>query len=278
MVQVRYPQIKQRLVYGISAPVTSAPLTELEAFSETDKARIGFHNDCLLASSDDFGTYEDYGSSTTPRRTANATLRKYFSDDSKFVVVGGETCSDGFSPQNNCEPEGKAEAELRNMHYSYLNTDYNNQVNNDWVDGGCMDKIKRNLGYRFVLKEGTFPSVISQNDSLNIRLAIENVGYASPYNARPVELILKDTSTGYFFSFSFDTQIQQWFSGPIELSQSFNIENVPAGEYTLFLNLPDAHESIAERSVYSIRFANEDIWEEETGYNRLNHVVKITAR
>lgn len=47
MVQLRYPQIKQRYIYGINALITSAPLTDAQAFSENDIARLGYHNDCF---------------------------------------------------------------------------------------------------------------------------------------------------------------------------------------------------------------------------------------
>ena len=126
MIQVRTPQMKQRYVYGVKALVTESPLKIKEAFTGTDKSRIGFHNDCFLAGIDDYGTYYDYGNSSSPRKAANEVLRNYFSRDSKFVVVGGETCDDAFSPQNDCEPAGHAEKEFRDMHYSYLNTSYNN--------------------------------------------------------------------------------------------------------------------------------------------------------
>jgi hypothetical protein len=275
MIQVRYPQIKQRLIYGINAPVSSAALTDVEGFSGTDKARIGFHNDCFLASSDDFGTFEDYGNSSSPRTSANTTLRKYFSDDSKFVVVGGETCSDGYSPQNDCEPAGKAEKEMRDMHYSFLNTDYNNQVNNDWVTGGCIDNIRKKLGYRLELKNGVYTSAVNSDKMLDVKITLENTGYASPFMQRPVQLILRNTSTSEKITLAFDTDIQRWFSGEHILEQSFQLNDVPAGDYELLLNMPDQHASIATRPEYSIRLANEDVWEELTGYNKLNHTVTV---
>ncbi len=274
-VQVRYPQIKQRTIDGINAPVNSPALTPDEAFTESDKARLGYHNDCLLASTDDFGTYADYGNSSTPRRSANTSLRSYFAEDSKYVVVGGETCSDGYSPQNDCEPAGKAEKELSDMHYTYLNTAYNNEVNNDWVSGGCMDNIKRKLGYRFVLKEGTYSSHISKSDKLEIRLQLENQGYASPYNERPVKLILRNLTDATEHTLTLQTDIRRWFTGAITVEEEFSIANIPAGEYALFLHMPDKYASIANRPEYSIRLANTDIWEETTGYNNLNHTLTI---
>ncbi|WP_224994356.1 DUF4832 domain-containing protein [Cesiribacter sp. SM1] len=275
MVQVRYPQIKQRLVYGIDAPASSPALTPDEAFTEEDKARIGYHNDCLLASSNDFGTYEDYGNSSSPRRNANTTLRNYFSEDSKYVVVGGETCSDGYSPQNDCEPAGKAEQELSEMHYTYLNTAYNNEVNNDWVTGGCMESIKRKLGYRLILREGTYSSQISRSEKLEVNLQLENIGYASPYNQRPVNLILRNISDATEHTLQFQTDIRHWFTGEVQVEQEFSVANIPSGEYELFLQLPDKYSSIANRPEYSIRLANENTWEETTGYNKLDHILTI---
>jgi hypothetical protein len=273
MVQVRTPQIKQRQVYGIQSPVTVAPLTESEAFTGTDKTRIGFHNDCFISSPDDYGTFDDYGNSATPRKSETPTLRKYFAADSKFVVVGGETCSDDYSPENDCGPAGHAEQEMKDMHYTYLNTSYNNDVNNDWVTGGCMESIKRNLGYRIVLKKGIYPSIIS--DSLKVKLMLENVGYTSPVNARPVELILRNVDDKSIHTLTFDTDIRKWYTGVVALEGNFPAKAIPSGTYELLLNFPDAHNALAKRADYSIRLANYDVWEAETGYNKLNCKIKI---
>ena len=51
MVQVRYPQKKQKFLYGNAAGTSAAaspPITESQAHDGSDIARIGFHNDCLL--------------------------------------------------------------------------------------------------------------------------------------------------------------------------------------------------------------------------------------
>ncbi|MBN8577241.1 MAG: DUF4832 domain-containing protein [Cytophagales bacterium] len=274
MVQVRYPQLKQRFIYGVTAPVTSAALTEAEALSGSDKARIGFHNDCFLASFDDFGTYEDYGNSTSPRTTANFTLRSYFSADSKYVVVGGETCSDGYSPQNDCEPAGKAIKEMSDMHYTYLNTNYNNQVNNDWQTGGCMDEIKRRLGYRLVLRKATLPSQAKTVAPLPVSIEIENVGFAAPYTSRPVELVLINQTTGVVSKQTFTTEPRLWQPGSIVLTETLVAPANP-GEWDYYLNLPDNNTALATRTEYSIRLGNENVWQPTSGFNKLNHTLKV---
>jgi hypothetical protein len=279
MIQLRYPQMKQRYIYGVNAPLTSAPLTESGAFSETDIARLGYHNDCFMASINDFGTYEDYGNSSTPRAsdgTVLNTLKDYFKADSKFVAVGGETCSNDYSPANDCEPAGKIQAEFAALHYSFINAHYNTAVNNDWQDGGCMDNIKRNLGYRFVLQSAVLPDNVVKGSSMNITLNITNKGYASPYNKRPAQLLLRHTKTGEVKSINLAADVRRWYSGNIKVTESVAIpQDFPAGDYEMLLNLPDAYASIGKRPEFSIRLANNNVWEAATGYNKLNHTIKV---
>jgi hypothetical protein len=276
MVQVRYPQIKQRYIYGINALPSVAALTGEEAAGENDKARIGFHNDCFLASANDYGTYEDYGNSSSPRKEATTAFRNYAAMDSRYVVVGGETCSDEYSPQNDCEPAGRAEQEFGEMHYSFLNAHYNVEVNNDWQTGGCMDNIKRKLGYRLVLKEGAFPEKAALKDSLQVVITLQNVGYAAPFNPRPVQLILREKTSGAIQIFNFTTEIRTWLTGTILLKQAFQLPaGIQPGNYELLLNLPDKYASLKNIPAYSIQLANEQVWEPATGYNKLNHTINI---
>jgi hypothetical protein len=279
MVQVRYPQFKQRFINGVNAAVSSAALTATEAFTETDKARVAFHNDCFLSGPNDIGTYEDYGNSSSGRSSDDnvvTALRNYKKQDSKYVAVGGETCMDSYSPQNDCENAGRAQTEMAEMHYSFLNAHYNNQVNNDWQTGGCMAKIKLNLGYRFVLKNAVFPSKTTAGAAIKVTINLDNVGYASPYNPRPVQLLLRNSSTGSIKTFAFNTDIRKWFSGSVILEQTFTLPaDITAGEYDLLLNLPDKYASIGNRSEYAIRLANADVWEETTGYNKLNYKLVV---
>jgi hypothetical protein len=276
MIQVRYPQIKQRYVYGINADVNAAAMTESEAFSETEKARIGYHNDCFMASSNDYGTYEDYGNSSTPRKEAVTTLREFKKKDSRFVVVGGETCADAFSPQNDCEPAGRIQTELKEMHYSFLNSAYNNTVNNDWQTGGCMDNIKKSLGYRFVLKEASFPESAEPGKSLSISFIIENKGNASPYNKRPVNLVLRSKNDGTEHKILINAEVRTWYPGTHTITENITLPSaVKEGSYQLFLFFPDNYSSISNRPEFAVRLANENVWEASTGYNNLNMVLDV---
>lgn len=276
MVQVRTPQIKQKFVYGPAASVHSPPLKKSEAFAKSDKSRIGFHNDCFLSSADDYGTYYDYGSSAQPRQEANQVLRKYIEADTKYTVTGGETCDDAFGPQNDCSPLGYAEEEMRRMHYSYLNAAYNNDVNNDWDSAGCLYSIRRNLGYRFVLRAATLPVEVMRGDNVLVSFTIENLGYAVLYNPRPVNIIFRNIRSGKEFVVQLKVNPQRWFSGVHQITGKLPLPaGITAGSYQVFLSLPDANVLLSKRPEYSIQLCNENVWEKTTGYNNLLHVIKI---
>ena len=64
------------------------------------------------AGPDDFGTYFDYDN---PPVSDTANLKPYFAAETTYVVAGGETCSDGYNPANNCSSVagGTADIELQ---------------------------------------------------------------------------------------------------------------------------------------------------------------------
>ena len=55
-----------------------------------------------------------------------------------------------------------------------------------------MDDIKKNLGYRFVLIDGTYTDQAQPGQIISIDINLENKGYAAPFNPRPVEIILRN--------------------------------------------------------------------------------------
>lgn len=277
MVQVRYPQQKQRFIYGLDAPTTSAPLTENEAFTETDKARLGMHNDCFLSSWTDVGTYSNYGNDNEGYSADTANLKPYAAEDSKYVPIGGETCQDQFSPHNKCE--GFAVGEMDRMNYSYLNAHYNNVVNNHWVTGGCIDEIKRRLGYRFVLRNASLPNEVNQGQGLDISFNIDNVGFTSLYNPRTMELVLRNTNNDSVYHLPFsERDIRFWQEGNQIVNKTFTIpDSIPVGNYECFFNFPDPSENLYGNPDYSIRLANQGLWEATTGFNKLNHILSVTS-
>ena len=272
MVQVRYPQMKQKYAFGPNAPVSSPAMSESQAYNGSDISRLGFHNDCFLSSPNDVGTYIDY--STGADQTA--ILKPYSGEDGRYVAVGGETCADNYGP-NDCN--GSAVSDMNALHYSYLNTSYNNDVNNDWQTGGCMAEIKRRLGYRFVMQNGTYPNSASAGSTISFALNLENQGFAAPYNERALYLVLRNGNNVYKAQISgANNDTRRWYSGNIALNATATLPaDMPNGNYELLLHILDFSNNgaVAERPEYSIQLANTGTWEPNTGFNKLNHTISI---
>ena len=292
MVQVRTPQMKQKFVHGPAAPMNSAPLDPALAFDGSNNARIGFHNDCFMASANDYGTFasNDLNSKTTPQDSAN--LRNYLAQETRFAPMGGETCA-VYSPTDDCASVGgEADTDMAFSHYSFLNEQYNVNVNNQWAVHGCIENIKRQLGYRFELISGIFRTEARPGQVIPMTLTFQNVGFASPYNPRGIELILRNTATGqkFFAELSRHADARHWLPGSnCVLNAQLSLPaDMPRGHYEYLLNLPDPAPSLYGNSAYSIRLANSNavssagvvlnsVWESSTGYHHLGQILTVNA-
>ncbi|MEU4192000.1 DUF4832 domain-containing protein [Kribbella sp. NPDC026611] len=254
MIQLRTPKFK-RTLYSTS-PVTSA-----NAYNGSALSRIGHHNDCFLASADDFGTYEN-----------TSVEYPYLQSDTTYVAMGGETCGSN-PPRSSCPT---ATSELAQFHWSFINTDYEPSVLNSWSTGGCLATITKNLGYRFRLESGTYPATATHGGSLPVSFTVHNDGYATPYNPRNLELVLRNTSTGTNYRLALSSDPRRWTAGTTTtVTQTLTLPaTLPAGSYSLMLNLPDP--LLSTRPEYSIRLANQGTWDAATGMNSLLHTLTVS--
>jgi hypothetical protein len=254
MIQLRTPKFK-RTMYS------TAPVQPGNAYNGSSLSRIGHHNDCFLASADDFGTYEN-----------PSVEYPYLQADTTYVAMGGETCGVN-APRSACPT---ATAELAQFHWSFINTDYEPNVLNSWNTGGCLGTVSKNLGYRFRLESGTYPATASPGGSLPISFTVHNDGYATPFNPRGLELVLRNTSTGATYKLPIASDARRWTAGTsTTVSQTLTVPTtLPAGSYALLLNLPDP--LLSTRPEYSIRLANQSTWDAATGMNSLLHTVNIS--
>lgn len=231
------------------------PIGEAIARSAAPSARIGHHNDCLLADPTDRGTY----------RRPIERVREYLAADARFVPVGGETCAPN-PPRTDCE---SAVRELRRFHWSYLNRSYHPAVIAGWRRQGCMDAIKRDLGYRLVLRRASWPRAVSAGERVEISIDIENLGFAAPFNPRDVAIVIGETKR-------YEVPLPQvdprgWLPGEVHrLTLRFELPgDLPGGDHPLALWLPDPAPMLRPWPAYSIRLANRGTWREDKGDNLL---------
>lgn len=252
-VAVRYPLYK-RGILGMSLADT---ITAATAFGTSDIARVAAFNDCFVSSANDVGTYNASGD------------RNMWAVETNYVSMGGETCAVK-TAYCNCD---NTYDNLVKFHWTYLNDAYHRGVMNQWASEGCFEDIKKRLGYRFVLKGAAFDGDFKASGKFTVKLHIDNVGFASLINERPMEWVIvnsSDASEKYFISSPKDPR--EW-KGSREwiYEETFTL---PAGlkkgaEYKICLNLPDAADVLRGNPDFSVRFANTGVWDEKTGYNVL---------
>ena len=266
-VQLRTPKFKTDYIGSATA------LTDATAYKSTPQARLGHHNDAFCNGELNQGTYE------------NATKDKaYIAQECLYVPNGGETNIEAeyAAEYKNYGTGAKATAEMKKLHYSYLGFDYAAYATGQWkkeTDATGMsyyNVMARDMGYRFQLTEGTFPATAATGGTMSVTLKIKNTGYAPLYNERHAYIVLKNADNTYRIQLQSDPR--SWRPDQTTtITENLTLPaNIAEGTYTLYLNLPDADSRIATNPAFSVRFANTNIWEQSTGYNKLNTQITIS--
>ena len=252
---LRTPAFKMRYLKMHGEDVS--PLSADEAYQPTAKARLCGHNDCFVASTTDYGTYESEAD------------RAFWAEDTRYTLMGGETCAE-------CELSNGPNAikEMEKYHWTYLNRDYHQGVLDSWESDGSMNEVKRRLGYRFVLDRATFSVQQAESKTCQVELTIRNIGFAALANARDVELVLvnkNNPTEKYVYPQPVDPRF--WMPGETTMVKlSADMADTMEGTYQVYLNLPDPYPTLHENPRFSIRLANMNMWKDATGYNYLTDI------
>ncbi|WP_432548515.1 DUF4832 domain-containing protein [Kineococcus sp. SYSU DK004] len=237
--QVRYPQVAQRLLPG--------------------DQRTGVHNDCFLASDDDFGTFRD------------DTDRAWLAERSRTALVGGETCATAGTRSS----LPSALTDLRRYGWTYLNRDFHLGVLESWGTQGLAD-VEARLGYRLALVTSSVPRSLAAGERGTVAFSLVNSGFAAPLSSRPVDLVLVDTS-GRVASRTrvpLDTRtLRPGTTTPVEVA----VQAPAPGEYRVALALPDAHPQLAARPEYAVQLAEDGGWDGARGLNLLSGTLSVAA-
>ncbi|MBO7300679.1 MAG: DUF4832 domain-containing protein [Tidjanibacter sp.] len=252
-VELRTPEFKMKM-YNVGLADT---LTVATAHNGSDLARLAGHNDCFLASSSDTGTFNN-------GRGKGDWL--FWDAETRYTIMGGETC--GVSSYSKCENSIKR---MEEQHWTYLNLDYHRDVINGWNTDGCFTEIQTRLGYRLALTKAFFTPEPTVGGDFRAVLKIENSGFAAPMNPRGCELVLV-SEAGAKTTYKLNVDPRFWFEKSVNTIDTTITLPAEAGKYKLYLNLPDGYESLASDPKYSIQLANNNVWDDKTGYNLLTEV------
>lgn len=242
-IALRTPQFKMRM-YGLSLKDT---LTAATAHSGSALSRLCGHNDCFGASADDYGTFDNETSDRT-----------FWKRDTRYTIMGGETCK--LSDYCKCSASLQ---DMKDYHWTYLNSGYNSSVLNRWSNSGCMEEITNRLGYRLVMENVTYTSNPESGKTIMVTLKFRNDGFAAPMNPRNADLVFVDNS-GKESRFPLESDPRTWHPGSHEVKAKITL---PASHGTCYLDLSDP--LLPDRPEYSIALANTGVFDSETGRNEL---------
>lgn len=246
-IALRTPMFKRNMFLDSYADT----LTIETAYNGSDVSRICAHNDCFGASADDYGTF------------TIVQTRNLWKADTRYVLMGGETCN--LSEYCRCE---KSLRDMKEYHWTYLSGPSN--ISDRWKKDGCHDEIVRRLGYRLSVTNVYYTPKAEAGKDFRLILEIQNSGFAAPMNPRCVELIIMDTNRDKTTYKLEDVDPRYWFAGEkVVLDKKITLPENMTGDCTLYLNLPDPEPHLHDNPFFSIRLANADTWEEETGYNKI---------
>ncbi len=213
--------------------------------------RLGLYNDGMLGSWSDYGTYgnhtrAEHGDFTYWNREEELAFQEELC---KYVPNGGETIID--NEYNDWE---NAISDLRRMHITYLNKDFDKNVLNKWAattvkEAGCFDGmdgltyVERHLGYRLLIKD-TELQYSFDKDALNLQVELANVGFAPLYKEAEVRFLLYQEETGELLSYLVDEDIRKLSGGnDTEETLVLNKDIALAGKtdttYVVYLSIMD---------------------------------------
>lgn len=242
------------------------PASEIDWENGSKVARIGYHNDAFLSTYNDYGTYVD---SAYDREAELSWLEKH----ARFTPVMAET-----NYLSSLSDSDNAIYEMEKTHLQLLNVDYHPDVITKWKENSydgmlTYDYIGAHLGYRFAISEVGFNQDVQQGSFMHLNLTLENKGFGNLMINKDFDLILEKDGQTYCVPIQED--VRKWYveNGEMNKDFYFSIPNdMQSGDWNVYLSISSPYASLKDNAAYSIRFANSDMWDEDTGYNYLGIV------
>ena len=242
-IALRTPAFKMRM-YGLTVKDTLSAAT---AHNGSALSRLAGHNDCFGASGDDWGTFDNVSAD-----------RVFWKHDSRYFIMGGETCN--VSNYCTCKMSLK---DMKDYHWTYLNSGYHSGVLDRWKSSGCMDEVTNRLGYRLIMREASCIGTFAKGNTVHLTLQLENGGFAAPMNPRNAELVFV-AQDGTATRFPLGSDPRTWHPGAHKIETDCVL---PDDKGTFYLALEDP--LLSQRPEYSMALANEGVFDPQTGWNQL---------
>ena len=102
-------------------------------------------------------------------------------------------------------------------------------------------------------------------------------GYAPLYNHKNTTVVLKNKTSGEIHEIELPVDVRECKPlAELKIDKVLTTTGIPQGIYDLYLKISDNSTGLKNRSEYSVRVANSNVWVEENGgMNNLKHQLKI---
>ena len=215
-----------------------------------DGSRLGMHNDALLATDSDMGTYIDREGELA-----------WCEENLNGKVNGGEMpyVSEYTEPKHAVE-------EFEQLALMYLNAYYNVEVLEDWknrtFDGeNAFEYINRHLGYRYSLKSfETTEKIYQTSDRIQIKIQLRNSGFSTIQSRFKLYLVLNDGKEKRFIPLEKenDEKAVEMYQCSVEIS-----EKEPFLIGLCYTDDASAEKGSLEKYAHTVQFANDEMHYEE---------------
>ena len=189
------------------------------------KGRLALHNDALLSTATDMGTYDD-------EEYSRVQELEWMGENLKNEYSGGEmpALTEWTNPEY-------ANWEFQQLHLTYLNLKYNEEVLQHWkiepYKGTCaFDYIERRLGYRLFVPElrMTTKSIRVFDRWAKIKIPLENLGYGPMDERFHFYLILDREGERYALPMEKcddGWSVDGWFPFPVDENTAIGVKIAP---------------------------------------------------
>ena len=104
-------------------------------------------------------------------------------------------------------------------------------------------------------------------------LKLVNCGFASIMNERELYFVLRDMEDKTkAWTYKTDIDPRSWQGGTendVNIAISLPEDLVAGRSYSIYLELPDIAPELYRKSEFSIRLANKNVWDSESGMNKI---------
>ncbi len=237
------------------------------AFDGSPQSRAGFNNMCFMAGKNDSYYFPGPWNLLDHLITkSEAEERAYAAALTEYAAFGGETCDNHPSEERlSCSGStdgagnpGGILAEGPRYHLAYLNRGYFDGYMNTWINEGCFDTVSRSMGYRFQLDAVTHQSTAQPGQTVDVDVAMRDVGWSRIFSARKMMVTLVNGNTSITAESVVDLRqlpSQAASSSHVLAHVSIPVGTAP-GTYAVHLSMPDVYPRTAGVADYAIRPAN----------------------